>query len=149
MNVCNKKYSLPRWMKKFWQIAQFLRIFVLFEFLIIVEYKQKLLPTNKKYNAVFGFYCLKLTELARLLRGTRASCTINISHFLQKMLNLEKHSTIFHCFFNFVHITVTQVDFSSKNYQISGDFWTKKENKTEKPPSYSLIFSFVIISSHF
>ena len=149
MNVCNKKYFLPRWMKKFWQFAQFLRIFVLFEFLIIVEYKQKLLPTNKKYNVVFGFYCLKLTELARLLRGTRAPCTINISHFLQKMLNLEKHSTIFHRFFNFVHITVTQVDFSSKNYQISGDFWTKKENKTEKASVLFSRFCFVIISSHF
>lgn len=136
-------------MKKFWQFAQFLRIFVLFEFLIIVEYKQKLLPTNKKYNVVFGFYCLKLTELARLLRGTRAPCTINISHFLQKMLNLEKHSTIFHRFFNFVHITVTQVDFSSKNYQISGDFWTKKENKTEKASVLFSRFCFVIISSHF
>ena len=122
MNVCNKKYFLLRWMKNFWQFAQFLRNFVLFVFLIIVEYKQKLLPTNKKYNVVFGFYCLKLTELARLLRGTRASCTINISHFLQKMLNLEKHSTTFHRFFNFVHITVTQVDFSSKNYHIFSHF---------------------------
>jgi ABC-type enterochelin transport system permease subunit len=53
------------------------------------------------YFVDFWLFCRQQISFSGVIFVALASCTINISHFLQKLLDLEKHSSILHSIFSF------------------------------------------------